>query len=120
MEEHVCLSCVEPDKIPCRFFYPQIKTFHGPILRARDQQKSVRGVKANFIDCSSVIVKDVLLFRSGLLIEIPHNHGTVCGCCCQYIVCSEKHEIELINQKIKWCNYFTIKGVPDNIIAGEV
>jgi len=29
------LFCLEPEKIPCCFLYPQVKTFHGPILRAR-------------------------------------------------------------------------------------
>jgi hypothetical protein len=82
------LFWLEPDEIPRCFFYPQVETFHGPILRAGDQQKGVRGVKANFVDGSSVVVEDVLLFRSGWLIEIPYNHGTVCGCCCQDAVCN--------------------------------
>jgi hypothetical protein len=55
------LFYLKPEKIPCCFFYPQVKTFHGPILRAGDQQKGVRGVKANFIDRSSVVIEDVLL-----------------------------------------------------------
>lgn len=91
---NLCKYCVlEPDKISCCFFYPQVKTFHGPVLRAGDQPKSLRGVKANFIDSSSVVIEDVLLFRSSWLIEIPYNHGAVCGCCRQDTVCNAKHNL---------------------------
>lgn len=63
--DHLCYN-VNPCSLPKKgfdsFFYSQIKTFHGTILRARYQPHGFCHMKAYFIHSPFVIYKYMILF----------------------------------------------------------